>query len=594
MSNFSMKKSFTNGNRIVGGSGIMYEKKPWLKFYGDVPVSIDYPRISMHQALMRSVEKNPDSIAYDFMGSRSSYRKFAADIEILANALSCLGLAKGDCITISMPTTPQGILCFYAANRLGAVASMIPPESTAEEIRFYLNISKSKFVLTLDVAYPYFKEILNDTDLKVIIVTNIGDCLPGAKRIGYYMKKGRKFIPSPKGSHVRWWKDLMKKRYPPAPKEDGNADDLAVILFSGGTTGTPKGVMLSNLNFISEGMQAAAWGNFSSEDSILTSLPLFHGFGLGVCVNAIFMGGGTCIMTPTSKPESIAKLIKEKKPTFIVGVPTLYESLSRSKNFQGADLRHLKAAFSGADTLPRKTKEAFEETVRRGGGAITLLEGYGLTEAVTAIMATPLTEYRAGSIGIPYPDILAKIVREGTEKEAPIGEDGELCIYGPPVMLGYLGEPEETAKTLRKHADGHVWLHTGDIVSMDEDGFFYYKLRLKRMIKSAGMIVYPGQVEAVLLNHPDVKAACVTGTPDRYRGERVKGFVILEEPDRAGKEMEEILINHCRKSLISWSCPHEVEFRKDLPLTAAGKIAFKELEKEEVEKQRFEEKSGAS
>jgi long-chain acyl-CoA synthetase len=576
------------------GESVMYEKKPWLKFYGDVPVSIDYPCISMHESLMLSVENNPDSIAYDFMGTRSSYSKFASDIERLANALSHLGLAKGDRITISMPTTPQGIICFYAANKLGAVASMIHPESTAEEIRFYLNISKSKFALILDVAYPHFKEIIGDTDLKVIIATNVGDCLPGAKRIGYYITKGRKFTPSPEDSRVRWWKDLMKKRYAPAPKEDVKADDLAVILFSGGTTGTPKGVMLSNLNFISEGMQAAAWGNFSSEDSILTSLPLFHGFGLGVCVNAIFMGGGTCIMTPTSKPESIAKLIKEKKPTFIVGVPTLYESLSRSKDFQGADLRHLKAAFSGADTLPRRVKENFEERVRACGGKIKLLEGYGLTEAVTAIMATPLTEYREGSIGIPYPDMLAKIVKEGTTEEAPVGEDGELCIHGPPVMLGYLGEPEETAQTLVKHADGKIWLHTGDIVSMDEDGFFYYKLRLKRMIKSAGMIVYPGQVEEVLLNHPDVEAACVIGTPDRYQGEKVKGFVILKEPFMAGKEMEELLIKHCKKSLISWSCPHEVEFRKELPMTPTGKIAFKELEKEETEKPRFEEKSGSA
>ncbi|MEA3471298.1 MAG: AMP-binding protein, partial [Thermodesulfobacteriota bacterium] len=373
---------------------------------------------------------------------------------------------------------------------------------------------------------------------------------------------------------------------------DVNADDLAVILYSGGTTGAPKGVMLSNLNFISEGMQAAAWGNFSSEDSILTSLPLFHGFGLGVCVNAIFMGGGKCIMTPTSKPDSIAKLIKTEKPTFIVGVPTLYESLSRSKNFRGADLSHLKAAFSGADTLPRRVKEDFEARVRKCGGKIKLLEGYGLTEAVTAIMATPLTDYREGSIGIPYPDILAKIVKKGTAEEAPVGEDGELCIYGPPVMLGYLGEPEETAQTLIKHADGKIWLHTGDIVSMDEDGFFYYKLRLKRMIKSAGMNVYPGQVEEVLLNHPDVEAACVIGTPDRYQGERVKGFVVLKEPSKAGKEMEEILIDHCRKSLISWSCPYEVEFRKELPVTPAGKIAFKELEKEEFEKLRFEKESG--
>jgi long-chain acyl-CoA synthetase len=293
-------------------------------------------------------------------------------------------------------------------------------------------------------------------------------------------------------------------------------------------------------------------------------------------------------MTPTSKPETIAKLIKEKKPTFIVGVPTLYESLSCSRDFRSSDLSRLKAAFSGADTLPRKTKEDFEETVRRGGGNIKLLEGYGLTEAVTAIMATPLTEYREGSIGIPYPDIIAKIVREGTTEVAPVGDDGELCIHGPPVMIGYLGEPEDTANALIKHADGRVWLHTGDVASMDEDGFFYYKLRLKRIIKTAGLNVYPGQVEEVLSHHPAVKVACVIGVPDRYQGERAKAFVVLEDPSGASKEMERELIDHCTKSLISWSCPKEVEFRKELPLTPTGKLAFKELEKEESERLRFE------
>jgi long-chain acyl-CoA synthetase len=583
-----MKKRLTNGNKHKGGEAIMYGQKPWLKFYGNVPESIDYPKVSIFESLMLSVDKTPDSIAYDYMGYQSTYRNLARDIEKFANVLASLGLRKGECITISMPTTPQAVICFYAANRLGAVASMIHPLSTSEEVKFYLNTSRSKFVLALDASCDVFNEVINDTDVKTVILTNIGDYLPTVKRLGLYITGVRKTPPALKDIRVKRWKDLMKKRYPPAPEVEVKPDELAVILYSGGTTGIPKGVMLSNLNFISEGMQVAAWGNFSGGDSILTSLPFFHGFGLGVCVNALFMGGGKCIMTPTSKTETVAKLIKTKNPTFIVGVPALYESLSRNEDFRTADLGQMKAAFSGADTLPRKVKEDFEETVRKQGGNINLLEGYGLTEAVTAIMATPIEEYREGSMGIPFPDMLAKIVKKDTTEEAPVGEDGELCIHGPAVMLGYLDRPEETASTLKKHSDGKIWLHTGDIASMDEDGFFYYKLRLKRMIKSSGMNVYPGQIEEVLTTHPDVKEACVIGTPDVSQGERVKAFVTLKEPATADEIMEKELIEYCRKSLISWSCPCEVEFRNKLPLTQAGKIAYRVLEKEEIEKVRLQ------
>lgn len=558
--------------------------RPWLKYYGDIPHTIDYPRVTMYEALERTAKRTPRAVAYDFFGTIATYAQFLAEIDRCADALAALGLGSGDRMTISMPTCPQAIVCFYAINKLGGVASMIHPLSTPAEIAFYLNLSGSRFALTLDAFYGKFKEVETSTGLEKLVLAKIPDYLGWAKRLGFNLTKGRKIPPVPADSLVVWWREVMAQPHPAAAKGDAGFEDLAVILYSGGTTGTPKGIMLSNGNFISEGMQVSAWGDLTEKDAILAILPVFHGFGLGVCVNAAFMGGAKSILVPQFTPEDVAKLIGSKRPNFIIGVPTLYEALNRSDRFRKSDLSCIKAAFSGADTLPRVVKERFEAIVRDRGGDTQLREGYGLTEAVTAIMAMPMGEYREGSIGIPFPDMDAKIVRRGTAEPLPPGEEGEICLAGPAVMMGYLDNPEETAKTLQAHADGHTWLHTGDLGAMDEDGFFYFALREKRMIKSSGMNVYPAQVEAHLYKHPAVLEACVIGVPDQQQVERVKAFVVLNDPEQAGPEMEKELIDFCRRDLIKWSCPREIEFRGELPLTLVGKVAFAELAAEEIEK----------
>jgi len=560
----------------------MYEKKPWLKHYGAAPQSIDYPRVTMYEALMQTVEKYPDRIAYDFFDYTSTYKQFAEDIDICADALASLGLRKGDRITISMPTSPQGVICFYAANKLGVVASMIHPLSTPAEIAYYLNVSRSRIALTVDLLQQSFMNLPEKTPLELLILTEIFDQLT----------KGQPMAEKPASTGVpaiRWWKDLMTASLPVAPKADMHTDEMAVILYSGGTTGFPKGIMLSNYNFISEGLMVANWGGgtmMAEESSILAILPIFHGFGLGICCNAAFMGGGKSIMVPRFTPEIVADLIKKKRPNIIAGVPTLYDALTKNEVFQTADLSCLKTTSSGADSLPRSVKDRFEEIVKRQGGDVQLVEGYGLTEAVTGIMSTPMNGYREGSVGIPFPDMLAKIVAIETIKEVPVGEEGELCLSGPAVMLGYLDQPEETAEVIKIHEDGLKWLHTGDIFTMDQDGYFYFKLRLKRMIKSSGMNVYPVQVEAVLDKHPDVQAACVIGVPDEAQVERVKAFVVLKDKPKASPELAQELISYCQKYLIKWSCPREVEFLDSLPLTKVGKIAYTELEKQEIEKLR--------
>ncbi len=560
----------------------MYEQKPWLTFYSHVPHSIDYPRVTMYEALAQTAREKPDDIAYDFLGYTSTYRTFMLEIDRCADALAALGLAQGERITISMPTSPQGIIAFYAANKLGAVASMIHPLSTAKEIEFYLNVAKSRFALTLDAFYAKFREVKDATPLSTLILARIPDYLSFVKRVGFNLTKGRLIPKVPHDPMVKWWADLMKGGYPKAEPARMGTDDLAVILYSGGTTGVPKGIMLSNMNFISEGKMVSEWGKLDNATSVLAILPIFHGFGLGVCINACFMGGGKSILVPIFTPETVADLMRKHKPSFVIGVPTLFDALARNPKMSKADLSCLKATFSGADMLPRPVKERFEAMVKRQGGNVQLLEGYGLTEAVTAIMATPIGSYREGSIGVPFPDMLAKIVKLETLEEAPIGEEGEICVAGPAVMLGYLDQPEETANTLKTHADGRVWLHTGDIGTMDEDGFFYFKLRQKRMIKSSGMNVYPAQVEELLYRHPKVRDACVIGVPDEAQVQAVKAFIVLKNPGDAGAAAEKELIDYCREHLIKWSCPRAIEFRDDLPKTLVGKVAYNTLEKQEI------------
>lgn len=565
----------------------MSELRPWLRFYGEVPKSLDYPATTLYEAVATTAARAPDEIAWDFLGETSTYRRFIDEVDRAARALSALGLKAHDRILISMPTSPPGVIAFYAANRLGAVPALIHPLSTAPEITHYLDASGARIAVVLDAFYGTLAAATPKAPLKAVIVARIPDYLSPFRKLGFWLTRGRKIAKIPKDARVLWWSDMVKTEgslASPTPAISTTAEDPAAILFSGGTTGEPKGIVLSNRNFIAESLQVVAWGGIHKGDAMLAILPLFHGFGLGVCVNAVLMAGGTSILVPVFSAGGVAKLLRTRRPSVMVGVPTLYEALSKDPTLRRADLSCLRACFSGADTLPRPVKERFEKLVSERGGEVRLLEGYGLTEAVSAIMATPLNEYREGSIGLPFPDMNAMICATRTEVEAPLGHEGEICLSGPAVMLGYLDDPEATAQALRTHADGRVWLHTGDLGRMDADGFFYFTGRLKRMIKSSGFNVYPAQVEAVLYQSPLVAEACVVGVPDEAQVERVKAYVVLRDPALASGETEAAIIAWCRERLIKWSCPREVEFRADLPKTRIGKIDYRALVTEHMAK----------
>lgn len=551
--------------------------RPWLRYYGSVPQSLDYPEMTLYEAIAAVARRSPDATAWDFFGRRSSYSDMIRDIDQCAGTLAALHLQPGDRLLISMPTCPQAVIAFYGANRLGVVSALVHPLSTAREITGYLDASGARVALTLDACYPALADATPKRPVDTILLARIQDYLPPLKRAGFWLTKGRKIARVPTDPRVRWWSDAMAAPHARTPPAAMAPDDAAAILFSGGTTGSPKGILLSNRNFIAEGMQAATWGAMGAGTSILAILPIFHGFGLGVCVNAALMVGGTSILVPNFDAATVARLIRTKRPNVLVGVPTLFDTLAKDPSLGHADLSCLTACFCGADTLPRNVKERFETLVERCGGRVRLLEGYGLTEAVTAVMAMPLGEYREASIGVPFPDMRATVVVPGTTESVAPGNDGEICLSGPAVMLGYLNDPEATATALRVHADGRTWLHTGDLGRMDGDGFFYFTTRLKRMIKSSGFNVYPAQVEAVLLEHPLVAEACVFGVPDQAQIERVTAAVVLKNAERASPATEQELIAHCRERLIKWSCPRAVEFHRALPRTRIGKVDYRAL-----------------
>jgi thiamine pyrophosphate-dependent acetolactate synthase large subunit-like protein/acyl-CoA synthetase (AMP-forming)/AMP-acid ligase II len=555
--------------------------RAWLRWYGTVPASLSYPETTLYEAVAATARRTPEATAWDFMGTTATYGQFLRSIDACAEGFAGLGIKAADRIVVAMPMSPQGVVGFYATNKLGAVPAFVHPLSSVPDLEHYLDATGARIVLTLDALYDRFASVRPRAPLELLILTRIIDYLSPLKTFGFWLTKGRRIPKVPADRRVRWWKALMSGQNEAAPPALTTADDPAAILFSGGTTGAPKGIVLSNRNFIAEGMQVAAWGGIREGDSILAILPLFHGFGLGVCVNAMFMTGGKSILVPVFSPEIAARLIRRKQPSLLVGVPSLYEALGRVASLAKANLGCLRAAFSGADTLPRATKERFEQMVVGQGGKLKLREGYGLTEAVAAIMAMPLDEYREGSIGIPFPDTLAKICRPGTAEELPAGSEGEICVSGPAVMIGYLDDPQATREALRLHDDGRVWLHTGDLGRMETDGFFYFTDRLKRLIKSSGFNVFPTQVEAVLHRHPLVRQACVVGVPDAAQIERVKAFVVLNDAPQATLDVERELIAYCRSQLIKWSCPREIEFRRKLPTTRIGKVDYRALMEEE-------------
>ena len=563
---------------------------PWLKYFGDIPAHLDYPSGSMYEAVRESAQrlKKMNSVAYEFQGKKTTYKQFLNKIELLGKAYRSIGINEGDTVTVCMPNTPQGVDTFYAVNRIGAVPAMIHPLSAVGEIAFYINTAQSKAVLVVDLFYEKVLEALKQVDHPVkVVVAHIKDELPFPLNMLYPLTLKKKPAPLPKDNKdIIDWADFVSagKKAPALTNEFPKKDDTAVILFSGGTTGTSKGIQLTNLNMNALAAQVASNAGFSMEGLRMFSvMPLFHGFGLGVGIHTALMASGTCIIIPQFTIQTYARDVKKYKPNVIVGVPTLYEALLRSEGFD-FDLSFLRGMFCGGDSLSVELKKKVDKFLKDHNATIQVREGYGTTECVTASCLTPYDTYREGSIGIPFSDTYYAIVNPQNDTEVPYGEEGEICICGPTVMKGYLNNAEETASTLRVHADGNVWLHTGDLGVMDEDGFVYYKQRMKRLIIVSGINVYPSQVENAIDAHPDVLLSCAVGVPDPYKMHVVKAFVVLRQGVDPSDKIKEEIIENCKKNISRYGVPKEIEFRTELPKTLVGKVAYRVLEEEEAKK----------
>lgn len=563
-------------------------KMPWLNSLGDMPSHLDYFQGSMFEAVKTVADKYPSNVAFDFMGKSTSYKSMLEQIENCAKSLRTIGVREGDAVTIAMPNCPQAIYMFYAVNRVGAIANMVHPLSSEKELEFYINESKSVTVVTLDQFYGKFEAIRQNTCAVNIVIASIRDALSKPVKAGYMLTEGRKIEKIPADAPVIRWKEFMRLgracfwQHQVAKK----GDDPAVILYSGGTTGTTKGILLTNLNFNALAQQIIGVNPmFHPGDKMLSAMPLFHGFGLGVCIHSMLASGGRCILVPRFTAESYAKLITKYRCNFIAGVPTLYEALLRLPSMEKADLSCLKGVFSGGDSLSIELKKKFDKFLGEHRAPVQIREGYGTTETVTACCLTPPHKTKEGSCGLPFPDTYIKIVKPDTDEELPFGEEGEVLLSGPTVMREYIHHPEETARTLRRHADGLTWVYTGDLGYMDEEGFTFFKGRIKRMIISSGYNIYPAQIENILDANPLVHMSCVIGVPDAYRMQRVKAFLMLKPGVPATEETKQQILDYCRKHIAKYAMPKDIEFRESLPKTLVGKVAYRVLEEEEAKKQ---------
>lgn len=559
-----------------------------------------YPETTMFGAVERAAKRYPKALAYEFMGKKVNYTQLIVYFELAAKALVAEGIQRGDVVTICLPNVPQAIILLYALNRIGAVANMIHPLSSQKEITYFLDDSESRMILTLDLFYEKVVQARTEAKNKdtKIIMARISDELSAPLALAFWAKTGRKLRHLPNAANSITWKAFTAKGMlaTELPAHEYHPDRASVLLYSGGTTGLPKAIELTDYNFNVLGMQIreAAGVDFVPGLKFLSVMPLFHGFGLGIGIHTVLENGISSILVPRFTNESYAKLVVKKKPNFIAGVPTIYASLLKSEIMKNADLSCLLGVFSGGDTLPPDLKKTFDAFLKDHGATVQIREGYGLTECVTASCLTPFDTYKEKSIGLPLRDMEYRVVKQGSSladlenggtlaemfAELPRGEEGEIILKGPSMMLGYRNHPEETAEALRKDENGDTWLFSGDLGHMDEEGYVFFAQRIKRMIITSGYNVYPSQVEKVLDEHPDIVRSCVIGIPDERRIQKIRAYVVLEDGVEESEEEKQKIIEYSKLYLAAYEKPREIVFRKELPLTLVGKVAFHVLEEE--------------
>jgi len=573
------KKQEPEPSRLIQTPGS--SEKPWFRFWPEgVPRNIEYPETSLSDLLKRKAEKYPDKTAIVYFDKPMTYRELDVASDRFATALSDLGVKKGDKVALFLANMPQFVVAYYGILKIGAIETAISPLYKEREVEHQLSDSEAETIVILDVLYPILQKVMDKTKLKRVIVASLKDYMPKTLAfLGSLMKK----IPSYKvelGPNTFLFQNLLNK-YPPNPPkvEIDPKKDLAALQYTGGTTGTAKGAMLTHMNLVSNAVACAAWlRGTEGEETFLTVLPLFHIYGMTTGMNAPIYLAGKMVMLPQFNIVSTLKAIQKHKATVFCGAPTMYALLLAHPDLNKYNLKSVRFCISGSAPLPPDVQKKWMEMT---GGV--LVEGYGLTESSPVTHCNPLDRsmktVKVGSIGLPWPDTDAKIMdMETGEKEMELGETGELVVKGPQIMKGYWKMPEESAAVLRDE-----WLYTGDIGKMDEDGYFYITDRKKDLIKYKGYSVYPREIEDVLYEHPSVKLCAVVGKPDPVAGEIPKAFVVLKDGATATEEEIKKFVN---EKIAPYKAIRELEFRKELPMTLVGKVLRRVLQEEEKSKTR--------
>jgi len=555
-----------------------YSDHPWVKFYEPgIPPNLTYPESTLGNVLAQTASKYPGHTALLFFGRKITYAELDGLVNRFANALTGLGVKKGDRIALMLPNIPQMVIAYYGTLRLGAIAVATNPLYLEHELEVQLKDSGAEILVAVDMFYPVISRALPKTSVKKLILCGIKDYLPFPLNLLYPIKAKieKQWVNVKRVQPIYDFLSLLSKAPATPISTVVTPDDTAILQYTGGTTGTPKGAILTHRNLVANALHNRVWlkGGKEGEERILAVIPFFHVYGMTTAMNLGMLLGAELILLPKFHTKEVLEFINKYRPTIFPGIQAMYLAIGNFPNIHKYDLTSIKAAISGAGPLMREVQERFEELTKA-----RIVEGYGLSEASPVTHCNPVFGRRKlGSIGLPFPDMDAMIVDiETGEKEMPVGDTGELVVKGPQVMKGYWNKPDESAYALRGG-----WLHTGDIAKMDEEGYFFIVDRIKDMIKTVGENVYPREVEEVLFTHPKVKDVVVVGLPDGFKGEKIKAYIILKEGVTA--ESTEI-IQYCREQLSKFKVPKEIEFRDQLPKTLVGKVLRRVLRDEEMKK----------
>lgn len=554
------------------------KEKPWLKYYGNVPESLNYFNGSMYDYLKDTASKNEKRSAYSFYGNEVTFKSFMKKIDKVASALKEFNIVENECVTICMPNTPESFALIYAINKVGAICNIIHPLSSTQDIERALKETNSSIIFCSDVAMPKARHIKVKHFIMVPTSESLGKILKTLYNIksSLNMKLEEGMLTWHEFLNYGVSEDTYVKRDPNSP---------AAIIYSGGTTGKPKGIIISNANFNAMALQTASVCKYISPGhSVLSALPIFHVFGLALCTHTCLVAGMKCIIVPQLNTKKINKELKKYKPSVYPAVPSLLKMSMNDSDPGSNAFKDIKVVVVGGDYLSPQVKSEYEEYLKAHGSSAVVKVGYGLSEACgfcccTAQVDEKYVNNHKGTLGIPNPDMIVKIFEPNSDVEKSVGDVGEICITGPTLMMGYINEDEETKKTLVIHNDGRTWLHTGDLGYMDKDGFIFYTSRLKRMIITNGYNVYPIELEDIINKCKYVDTCTVVGIPHKIKSQTPKAVIVLKSNVQDTPEVREEIRRYCYKNIAKYAVPTEYEFRTSLPKTAVGKVAYRDLEK---------------